>query len=192
MSSRLPENAVTSYQMAGQATVEIDFKSEAEKRPASAPPAVQTIAPAAPAPTPVAPAATPAPAAGFWSRLVYLFTGNGAQAAPAPAARRRQWPEAPRTTRQTPPADRGEGRGGPRRERGEHRKRAENRHHRDRDRDRDRDRNRDRGHSHEAGSQGDRHRQDSRRRDAERVQGNPTDERPRIACSRPAPVPTSQ
>ncbi|MGB5132231.1 MAG: Rne/Rng family ribonuclease, partial [Steroidobacteraceae bacterium] len=38
----LPENAVTSYQMAAQPAAEIDFKTEAEKRPAPAPPAVQT------------------------------------------------------------------------------------------------------------------------------------------------------
>ena len=48
----LPENAMTSYQMAGTALKELDFQSQADKRPAAAPAAVQPIAPAAPAPTP--------------------------------------------------------------------------------------------------------------------------------------------
>ena len=61
----LPENAVTSYQMAGQGTVELDFQTQADKRPAAAPAAVQPIAPAAPAPTPAAPVAPVRARAGF-------------------------------------------------------------------------------------------------------------------------------
>ncbi len=56
----LPENAKTSYQMAGTGTAELDFQTQADKRPAAAPAAVQPIAPSAPAPTPVAPPAAAA------------------------------------------------------------------------------------------------------------------------------------
>ncbi len=57
----LPENAMTSYQMAGTGTVELDFQTPADTRPAAAPAAVQPIAPSAPAPTPSARAATSMP-----------------------------------------------------------------------------------------------------------------------------------
>jgi ribonuclease E len=40
----LPENAKTSYQMAGQGLVELDFQTQADKRPAAAPAAVTPIA----------------------------------------------------------------------------------------------------------------------------------------------------
>ena len=63
----LPENAKTSYQMAGQGLVELDFQTQADKRPAAAPAAVTPIAPAAPAPTPVAP---PARVVAGWTRIL--------------------------------------------------------------------------------------------------------------------------
>jgi ribonuclease E len=186
----LPENAVTSYQMAGQPAVEMDFKTEAEKRPAPVPPAVQTIAPAAPAPTPApTPAVTSKHAVGpgFWSRLMYLFSGNAEQppkAAPASGGdgQRRQ---EPRDNRH--PRDRGEGRGGQRRDRSDHRQRADHRHHSDRDRDRsnDRNRNRDRNRGQEADRPGERNRQESQRRDSERPQERPIEVRPPPAA--PAP-----
>jgi ribonuclease E len=170
----LPQNAVTSYQMAGQPAVEIDFKTEAEKRPAPAPPAVQTIAPAAPAPTPVAaPRKVPA-GPGFWSRFMGLFRGSGEQAdqVAAPTGGNGQRRHEPRDHRHP-------------RDRGEHRQRTDHRHHRDHDRnkDRDRNRNRDRHRAPEAGHPADRNRQESPRRDAERSQERPRDTRP------PAPAP---
>ena len=183
----LPENAVTSYQMAAQPAAEIDFKTEAEKRPAPAPPAVQTIAPAAPAPTPVA-AFKPAVGLGFWSRLMWLFGGSSARATEdsGSAAGNGQRRHEPRESRH--PRERGEERGGHRRDRGEHRHRADHRHHRDHDRDRDRDRDRnhdrDRNRPHdrhrgpEASPHGDRHRQDAQRRDAARGQERPAETRP--------------
>ncbi len=187
----LPENTVTSYQMAGQPAVEIDFKTEAEKRPATAPPAVQTIAPAAPAPMPVAATPGPPAGAGFWSRLIYLFRGNGGQAAAAGSSpggngQRRQEPREIRHSR-----DRGEARSSHRRDRNEHRQRAEHRHPKDRDRDRDKDRNHDRDRNRdrnrargqEAGPQGGRNRADPQRSDPERVRDRPVDARP------PAPAP---
>jgi len=143
----LPENAVTSYQMAGTGAVELDFQSQADKRPAAAPAAVQPIAPAAPAPMPVAPAGR-APGPGFWSRLLALFGGDGeareASATSAPQ-RREERPGAGRHRR-----DHREDRGGRRPHRGE----RGPRHERDRDRDRNRNRDRDR----------DRHREGERER----------------------------
>jgi ribonuclease E len=191
----LPQNAVTSYQMAGQPAVEMDFKTEAEKRPAPAPPAVQTIAPAAPAPTPV-PVATPRHAGGpgFWSRLIDLFRGSGKQPREAsPQAggdtQKRQEPREHRHSR-----DRGEERGGHRRDRSDHRQRADHRHPRDRDRDRDRNndrnRNRDRHRGHDTDQPRDRNRQDSQRHDAERPPERPAVARPQPAA--PAPGNTDQ
>ena len=78
----LPENAVTSYQMAGTGTAELDFQSPADKRPAAAPAAVQPIAPAAPAPTPVAP---PAAAKAAQARV----SGRGCAACSAAYGRER-------------------------------------------------------------------------------------------------------
>jgi ribonuclease E len=189
----LPQNAVTSYQMAGQPAAEMDFKTEAEKRPAPAPPAVQTIAPAAPAPTPV-PAATSRHAVGpgFWSRLMGLFTGSGKQPREASpqAGGDSQRRQEPRDNRH--PRDRGEERGGHRRDHSDHRQRADHRHPRDRDRDRnvDRNRNRDRHRGQEADQQRDRNRQESQRHDAERPQERPVVARPQPVA--PAPGYTDQ
>jgi ribonuclease E len=133
----LPENAMTSYQMAGTGAVELDFQSPADKRPAAAPAAVQPIAPAAPAPTPVAPAAARAAAGpGFWSWLGSLFGGTAGrevQQAPAPA-RREERPAGRHRRDHRDHREHREERGGRRPHRGD----------RDRSRDRDRNRNRDR------------------------------------------------
>ena len=181
----LPENAVTSYQMAGQPAVEMDFKTEAEKRPPPAPPAVQTIAPAAPAPTPVTTKPRAPAGLGFWSRLKYLFTGRAAAAAdtPVPSGSNGQRRQESRISRH--PRERGEERGGHRRDRSEHR------HHRDRDRDQNRDRkgNRDRHRGNEAGPQGDRNRQQPPRREPERMPDRPAETRPQ---SQPQPQPQPQ
>ncbi|MSQ91670.1 MAG: Rne/Rng family ribonuclease [Gammaproteobacteria bacterium] len=188
----MPENAVTSYLMAGQPAVEMDFKTEAEKRPAPVPPAVQTIAPAAPAPTP-----TPTPAAtskhavgpGFWSRLMNLFKGSDKQPREAlpQAGGDSQRRQEPRDNRH--PRDRSEGRGGQRRDRGDHRQRADHRHHSDRDRNNDRNRNRDRNRGQETDQRGERNRQESQRRDSGRPQERPIDVRPTPAAPVPAPTP---
>ena len=149
----LPENAVTSYQMAGTGLKELDFRSPVDKLPAAAPAAVQPIAPAALAPTPpVPPPAADARRGGFWSWLSELFGGGAPE--PEPAA-------------SVPEPHREERHGGRhRRDHREHREdrgsrrpsRAERdrgpRHDRDRDRDRDRNRNRDR---HRDGERGERH-----------------------------------
>jgi ribonuclease E len=139
----LPENAMTSYQMAGTALKELDFQSQADKRPAAAPAAVQQIAPAAPAPTPPAPPpVAAAPRGGFWSWLAGLF-GSGqpgreaAESAPAPRREERHGGRHRRDHR-----DHREDRGNRRPQRGERDRGS--RHGGDRDRDRDRNRNRDR------------------------------------------------
>ena len=183
----LPENAVTSYQMAGQPTVEMDFKTEAEKRPPPTPPAVQTIAPAAPAPTPLA-ARPRAPAGpGFWSRLKYLFSGSAEQATEAPAASSSNGRGRHESRDSRHPRDRGEERGGHRRERNDHRQRADHRHHhrdrdrdhdRNNDRDRDRNRNRDRQRGHDASPHGERNRQEPQRREPDSMQVRPADTQP--------------
>ena len=80
----LPENAGVSYQMAEQAPTEIDFKTAAEKKPAAAGPAVQTIVPSAPAPV-TAPKPVPA-GPGLVTRLVTWLKGLGAAAPQEPAA----------------------------------------------------------------------------------------------------------
>jgi ribonuclease E len=135
----LPENAKTSYQLAGTGTAELDFQTQADKRPAAAPAAVQPIAPSAPAPTPAAPPAAAEPSGpGFWAWLLGLFRGDTRKepvAAPAPA--RREERPAGRHRR-----DHREERGGRRPHRGD-RERGP-RHDRDRDRDRNRNRDRDR------------------------------------------------
>ena len=141
----MPENAKTSYQLAGQGAVELDFQSQADKQPVAAPAAVQPIAPAAPAPKPVAQVARAESGPGFWARLAAFFRGGeGAtrESAETSGAPRREDRPGGRHGR-----DHREDRGG---RRPPHRSDRGPR--RDRDRDRDRNRNRDR----------DRHRDDER------------------------------
>lgn len=146
----LPENAVSSYQMAGSGAVELDFQSQADKRPAAAPAAVQPIAPAAPAPAPT-PAAPPRRSSGpgFWSRLLAVFGGGAERESVASSAPQRH---EERHGAGRPRRDHREDRGGRRPHRGE----RGPRHDRDRDRDRDRNRNRDRD-RHRDGERGERH-----------------------------------
>ena len=66
----MPENAKTSYQLAGQGAVELDFQSQADKQPVAVPAAVQPIAPAAPAPQPVAQAVRSESGPGTTTRAV--------------------------------------------------------------------------------------------------------------------------
>ncbi|MFZ2509341.1 MAG: Rne/Rng family ribonuclease, partial [Steroidobacteraceae bacterium] len=105
----LPENAVSSYEMAAKPAPEMDFQSAADKRPAPVLPAVQTIAPAAPAPTPAGARSAAGP--GFWSRVLALFRGNGSRgsAAASAAAGNGQRRHEPRSNRHA--RDRGEERG---------------------------------------------------------------------------------
>jgi ribonuclease E len=142
----LAENTVTSYQIAGTGTAELDFKTQAERLPPAAPAAVQPIAPAAPVPTPPAPAPRGPRAPGFWSRLVGLFSGGGAAGAAAEAA------VAPRREERHGGHHGRDDRGGRRPHRGERGPR------RDRERDRDRGRNRDRHRDSERGERHDRQR----------------------------------
>jgi ribonuclease E len=148
----LPENAAVSYQIAHQGPVELDFKSQAEKHPPAAPPAVQAIAPAAPAPAPVAPVAREPAGPGFWARLVALFRGEPGEPSKiesrsAPARREEHRPGRHGHDRHEERGGRHHHRGdrGPRRDRDRHRDRDRDRH---REHDRDRDRGRDRGHDH--------------------------------------------
>jgi ribonuclease E len=149
----LPENALTSYQFAGQPPAEIDFKTEAEKRPAPAAPAVQAIAPAAPVPAPVAIVSQPVAGPGLWQRLTAWFRQSGerrpraATEASAGAQRR------PETRDARDGQDRG---GGHRRDRHENRYRSDHRRDRDRNGDRNRNRDRDRNRAHAAETRGDR------------------------------------
>ena len=139
----LPENAVTSYQMAGTATKELDFQSPADKRPAAAPAAVQPIAPSAPAPapTPVAsPAAAKAAQPGFWAWLSSLFGGNTVSESPvAPAPVRRE--ERPSGRHRRDHREHREERGNRRPPRGDRERGPRNDRDRNRNRDRDRERN---------------------------------------------------
>jgi len=130
----LPENAMTSYQMAGQGTVELDFKSQAETRPAAAPAAVTPIAPSAPAPTPPPPPAEPR-GPGLWTRLLRFLRGSDR---PVTEASESESGSARREERHggRHPRDHRDERGPRRHQRSERGPR------RDRDRDRDRDRNR--------------------------------------------------
>jgi len=176
----LPENALTSYQMAGQAPVEIDFKTEAEKRPVAPAPAVQAIAPAAPAP--VAPAARMVRGPGLWSRLVAWFRGSER---PAPVERPSSAPDRHRRGGQRedrPPRDRDEGHGGHRRDRGHHR--SDQR--REREQGGDRNRHRDRQRGPDAESRGEGSRQEPMRRDHERQRERPVEPRS------PAPPPAAR
>jgi ribonuclease E len=148
----LAENALTSYQIAGTGTPELDFQSPADKRPVAAPAAVQPIAPAAPAPTPPAPPPPePRTGPGFWSRLVALFAGRAAAGEPR---------DEPRPSRRDEPrhgSHHGTRHG--REERGGRRPhRADRGPRRDRDHDRGRDRDRDRHRDAERGEHRDRHR----------------------------------
>ena len=141
----LPENAVTSYQMAGHGTVELDFQTQAEKRPAAAPAAVQPIAPAAPAPTPAAPVAPAERGPGFWARLTGLFRGrNAAAGEPSETSGTPRREERPGGRQGRDHRDDRGGRRPYRGDRGPRRDRDRDRNrHRDQDRDRDRDRARD-------------------------------------------------
>ncbi len=134
----LAENLLTSYQLAGQATVELDFKSQADKRPASAPAAVQQIAPAAPAP--VAPVARPSTGPGLWARLMGLLRGSAER--PEKARGQASEGRGGREDRQggRHRRDHRDERGGRRHARGDRGPRRDRDRHRDRDRDRDRDR----------------------------------------------------
>ena len=146
----LPENAMTSYQMAGQATVELDFQSPADKRPAAAPAAVQPIAPSAPAPQPAAPVARAERGPGFWARVAAFFRGSEAaprESVESSGAPRREDRPGGRHGR-----DHGNDRGGRRPHRGERGPRRD----RDRDRDRNRNRDRDRNRDNERGDRQDR------------------------------------
>ncbi len=179
----LAENAMTSYQMVSQATVELDFKSQADKRPPSAPAAVQQIAPSAPVPAPVV---REAAGPGFWTRLLRLLRGAdrpvAADAGSASGSSRRD--EHPGGRHR----DHREERGGRRHHRNERGPR------RDRDRDRDRDRHRSRDRDRDADRDRDpaRHRADERPRpDHPRVeQGRDAAARHRERPSEAAPGPS--
>ncbi|MGQ0428873.1 MAG: Rne/Rng family ribonuclease, partial [Gammaproteobacteria bacterium] len=167
----LPENAVTSYQVAGQGPVELDYKSQAESHPPSAPPAVQAITPVAPAPAPV-----PAPAraresagAGLFARLFGWMRRDGQAEEHVPRAGARR--EQPRQGRYG--HDRQEERSR------RHHRGDRHRHDRDRDRDRGRDRDRDPDRHH-----GDRDRPRDRDRDRERQQERARHDRPRDDADR--------
>ncbi|HEU5468051.1 MAG TPA: Rne/Rng family ribonuclease [Steroidobacteraceae bacterium] len=173
----LPENATTSYQMAGTALKELDFQSQADKRPPAAPAAVQPIAPSAAPPPHVAPAA-PAARPGFWSRLLALFGsgGDGHGSAERPTPRRDERPGGrhrrehrdDRSGRRTHRVDR---------ERGP-------RH--DRDRDRNRNRERERHRDGERQERQDRHRGGESREDASRQrERQPESPRPQQAPQAP-------
>src|SRR6185436_14191724 len=137
----LAENSKTSYQMAGQGLVELDFQSQADKRPPAAPAAVTPIAPAAPAPTPAPPPARVVESGpGFWSRLVSFFGGNGAAREPVEAPITHAREERPGNRHNRDHREHREDRGGRRPHRTDRGPRPD----RDRDRNRNRDRNRDR------------------------------------------------
>jgi ribonuclease E len=171
----LPENAMTSYQMAGQGTVELDFKSQAEKRPPAAPAAVQQIAPAAPAPAPAVAREPRGP--GLWSRLLIFLRGTGR---PAKEAAGSQSESARREERHggRHPRDHRDERGGHRHHRSDRGPR------RDRDRDRDRNRNRDRDH--------DRERNRSQERDRNHPEDRPRADLPRDDAARHRDRPPEQ
>ncbi len=146
----LAENAVTSYQMAGRGTVELDFQTQADKRPAAAPAAVQPIAPAASAPQPAPPVARGERGPGFWARLAAFFRGgHGAprESVDSSGAPRREDRHGGRHGR-----DHRDDHGSRRPHRGDRGPRRD----RDRDRDRDRNRNRDRHRDSERGERQDR------------------------------------
>ncbi len=180
----LPENAVSSHQVAGRATVELDFKSQAEKHPPAAPPAVQAIAPAAPAPAPSVARRPAGP--GLFARLFGWLRRAAADEREAGAHG-----------------------GGPRHDEHRHRRHGRDRHEdrsrrhhrgdrqrhdqdreRERDRDRDRDRNRQRDQrerERDRDRHGDRPRHERQRDDRDRQR-----ERAAEAPSRPQPAPGSE
>jgi len=154
----LPENAVTSYQVAGQTTVELDFKSQADKRPAAAPAAVQQIAPAAPAPPPASPVVREARGPGLWSRLMRLLRGSDRPSRDSATAQTGDSPRRDERHGGRHARDHRDGRGSQRHGRGERGPR------RDRDRGRNRDRDRDRDSSRDRSRDRDRNRPDDRAR----------------------------
>ncbi|HKX99697.1 MAG TPA: Rne/Rng family ribonuclease [Steroidobacteraceae bacterium] len=168
----LPENAVTSYQMAGTAPKELDFQSQADKRPAAAPAAVQQIAPAAPAPTPPAPPpAAAAPRGGFWSWLAGLFGGGQPEreaAGNAPAPRREERHGGRHRRDHRDHRDHREDRGNRRPQRGDRDRGSRHGGDRDRDRDRNRNRDRDRHRDNERGDRQDRPRSADNRDEGQR------------------------
>ena len=174
----LPGNAMTSYQMAGQGMVELDFKSQAETKPAAAAAAVQQIAPAAPAPTPAPPVAREPAGPGLWSRLMRFLRGSDR---PATEASESESGSARREERHggRHPRDHHDERGPRRHQRGERGPRRD----RDRDRDRnrppqDRDRNRP-SQDRDRNRPDDRARADHPRDDAARHRDRPGEQPPR-------------
>ncbi|MGQ0429059.1 MAG: Rne/Rng family ribonuclease [Gammaproteobacteria bacterium] len=184
----LPEHAVTSYQVAGQGPVELDFKSQAEKHPPSAPPAVQAIAPAAPAPTPPpAPARAPA-GPGLFARLFGWLRRRDSEEEERESRASSLRREEPRHGRHGHDRHEDRGRRHPRgdRQRGD----------RDRDRGRDRERDRDRDRDRHRGGDRDRHRDRERERveprarhDRQRDDADRQRERAAEAPPRPEPGP---
>jgi ribonuclease E len=162
----LAENAVTSYQMAGQAPVELDFKSATEQRETAVPASVQQIAPAAPAPAP-APAARAPAGPGRWARFLRWLRGDGSARAVGQETKR---------------IAAGDERPGGRHGRDHRDDRGGRQHHRDRgprrDRDRSRDRNRDRYREPDREQRDERARADRSRDDRPRTD-RPRDDRPR-------------
>ncbi|HTL50645.1 MAG TPA: Rne/Rng family ribonuclease [Steroidobacteraceae bacterium] len=178
----LAENSKTSYQMAGQGLVELDFQSQADKRPAAAPPAVQPIAPAAPAPAPIAPPPVERP--GFWARVAAFFSGGEAAREPA---------ESPRPPRRDERHGHRHGRDH-RDDRGSRRHRSDRgpRRERDHDRERDRNRNRDRDRHHERGERQDRGRGENRDEPGRHREPPAQAPRPPQAAQQPNPRPEPQ
>ena len=178
----LAENAVTSYQMVGQAPVELDFKSASDQRVAAAPAAVQPIAPTAPPPPHPAPAAREPSMPGLWTRIVRFFRGSGdaAKADRTESPRISARDERPGGSHGRDHREHREDRGGrhhhrdrgPRRDRDRDGSRDGNRD-RDRNRNRDRDRNRDRHREPDRDQRDDRARADHGRDAAPRHRDRP-------------------
>src|SRR5689334_14558773 len=173
----LPENKVLSYKMPERPTV-ADPTGTRDVKPVLEPAAVIPTAPATAAPVivhvpvPAKEVAAPAPqhpeGLGFWSRLVYLFTGSApkakaAEPAPARSEPRRDGNRDGHRHRDGHRDRDGRSRHGGDRDRGRDRDRA---HGRDRNRDKDAGRGRDK----EAGGR-DRHREHGRDRDPGRDHG---------------------
>ncbi len=179
----LPENTVTSYQMAGQPNKDLDFQSQSDKRAATQPAAVQAIVPAAPAPTPVPAAPSVREVArgpGLWSRLMGFFRGaeRPARDESAPAGVDRPDRQGGRNAQDHHRTDRG----GRRPQRGERGPRRD----RDRDRNRSRDRNRDQERP---------ERKDQPREDQARHRDRPAEAAPRQqppSQSQPSPNPRAE
>ncbi len=163
----LAENAVTSYQMAGRPSVELDFQSPADKRPAAAPAAVQPIAPVAPAPSPSAPPVRDARGPGLWSRLMAFLRAGEHPSRGAIESSRSELRDGRHGGRH--PRDHREERGGRRPHRNERGPR------RDRDRDRNRNRDRDRHRDHDRAERNDRARGAEPRDEHARHRDQPTE-----------------